>query len=66
MSEPSLVRELRTRSDEDSTEFVNCFDRLNALTQTRFERPLCAQEFQELCTLRSELRNRLAGWLEKR
>jgi hypothetical protein len=60
------VSELRSRPDQDAAEFVRHFERLNTLAETRFERPLCSEELQELFALRSELRNRLAGWLEKR
>jgi hypothetical protein len=66
MSEPALLTEARARSDEDAVLFVRSFERLNVLAEIRFERALSAEELQELLTLRAELRDRLAGWLQKR
>ena len=66
MPEPSLVSALRSRPDEDAALFVRSFERLAVLAETGFERPLREEEVQELSTLRRELRNRLATWLQKR
>ena len=66
MPEPAILRTLRSRSDDDASAIVRHFERLNVLAETRFERPLHPEELQELVTLRNQLRDRLAGWLQKR
>jgi hypothetical protein len=66
MPEPALISELRSRNEDDASIITRHFQRLQALTETRFERPLRPEELQELLALRNELRDRLAGWLQKR
>jgi hypothetical protein len=66
MPEPAFLTALRGRPEEDAVQIVRYFDRLHALAATRFERSLSAEELQELLSLRTNLRNHLARWLEKR
>ncbi len=66
MSEPSILVDLRSRSDPDSLEFCLRYDRFRLLLATQQERELGPLELQELFLLRQLIRRSLALWIEKR
>jgi len=66
MPEPSIVVDLRSRSDPDSTEFVERYDQFRSLLAIQQERELSPLEWQEICLLRQQIRRSLALWIEKR
>ena len=53
-------------ADSDAAAFVRGLERLHLLSQQQFERDLYPEELREVLSIRSELRNHLARWLEKR
>jgi hypothetical protein len=66
MAEPTILTDLRERTDPDSRSFVALYDRLKLLTDTKFIRPLTAAEHQEIALLRAQVRQAMGQWLEKR
>jgi hypothetical protein len=66
MAEPSIVMNLRSRSDPDSLEFVLRYDRFKLLLAIQQQRELGPLELQELFLLRQLIRRSLALWIEKR
>ncbi len=65
MPEPTVVSELRTRSDADSRSFVERYDRFKELTTLKFQRSLDRAELKELLLLRHLVFQSLALWIEK-
>jgi hypothetical protein len=66
MSEPSMVVDLRSRSDPDSLEFCLRYDRYRWLLASKHQRELSPLEWQELSLLKQQIYRSLALWIEKR